>query len=1224
MRIGTRVATVLCTGILLSSCATTQLQLGKDFQIENTVTTKPESPIVHELYIVGDVGKATDSIGQNVLTALRTRINQSQNPRALLYAGDNIYPRGLVKANSSERTHALAQLTAQIEWAKQDQIPTYFIPGNHDWYSGLDGLMEQKDTVAARLGKKAFLPRKYSPIEAVELQENVVLVAVDSEWFLQDWNRHADINEGSEIRTREDFLEEFRSLLNKYQNYTVYVAIHHPVLNNGSHGGYFGWKTHRQPIEGITAPVLGSVIAYLRKFSGASPADNQFRLYQELRQRLQTMAQGYERVVFISGHDHNLQYIEQQGIRQLISGAGSKTEPARARQPRSMSIGEPGYAVLQLHQNGQLKVNYYTVHAAHSRFETTVLPAYESTDQQYPLPQHDSIVAQIYTDKSTRKSGLYRWLFGQHYRPLYSQKVQVPVANLATLHGGMRPLIGGGGMQSESLRMVDNDGKQWVLRALKKSPTRFIQSGLIKNRYITPELHDTFMSEFIADFYTATHPYMTFALHVLSEKADLYHLRPQLVYVPQQPALGAYNEKYGNALYMLEERPHKSQRQAENLGQGEDLIGTMEMLALLEKDEKYRVDTDRYIRARLFDFLIGDWDRHQDQWRWVQHTQADSVVFQPIPRDRDQAFAHLDGALLSRLIKLPALRHMQPYQAKFASPRWINKTAFGLDRHLLQRTQWTDWQKQAAFLQAAITDEAIDALFAQLPPEVQAYRREELTAILQQRRADLAAYARQYYEELLEIRQLTGTNKKDVFVIDTDEQGVTVTYQRAKKSGLEHQYIRRFSASDTREVWLYALDDNDSIVVHGSRSPVLLRLVGGRNRDSYTITSPSKVRIYDYRSKKNDIEKGSSTRRILKDNHALNQFDFRAAPLNVVTVLPDAGYNPDNGFMLGVNARYTHQNFLRDPFASQHQFKAKLDFAYTGFLAQYSGLFKNHSRNWYWGLDVLATNSNYTRNFFGWGNQSENYESLRDMDYHRVRTSVYEISPSYQYKGRNGGNFTVAAQWQRLQIEPTGDRLWDESVSDHAYSSIDYTGFKTQYHFANFNDTAQPTLGMRFEMEYAFQANVAHLNSQTQWVSGLLEFAFPLTANERITSWHRVYGKHIFGPDMAFYQAADLGANQLLRGYRQNRFLGESAAAYSTDLRWAIGALNQSIVPLKIGAFGGYDIGRVWWSEEQSSRWHQDVGGGIWLTALESLTLNAGAFKGTERWLFSFGLGYYF
>src|SRR5690554_3580239 len=93
------------------------------------------------------------------------------------------------------------------------------------------------------------MPRKYRAIEAVEINDEITIITVDSEWFIQNWDRHPDINEESFIKTREDFFEEFRSLINKNQNKITLVAIHHPMLTNGSHGGYFSFRNHIYPYK---------------------------------------------------------------------------------------------------------------------------------------------------------------------------------------------------------------------------------------------------------------------------------------------------------------------------------------------------------------------------------------------------------------------------------------------------------------------------------------------------------------------------------------------------------------------------------------------------------------------------------------------------------------------------------------------------------------------------------------------------------------------------------------------------------------------------------------------------------------------------------------------------------------------------------------------------------------------------------------------------------------
>ena len=50
---------------------------------------------------------------------------------------------------------------------------------------------------------------------------------------------------------------------------------------------------------------------------------------------------------------------------------------------------------------------------------------------------------------------------------------------------------------------------------------------------------------------------------------------------------------------------------------------------------------------RLFDMLLGDWDRHQDQWRWAAFKEDGVTTYRPVPRDRDQAFSIMnDGFVL--------------------------------------------------------------------------------------------------------------------------------------------------------------------------------------------------------------------------------------------------------------------------------------------------------------------------------------------------------------------------------------------------------------------------------------------------------------------------------------------------------------------------------------------------------------------------------------------------
>src|SRR5690606_16498460 len=103
---------------------------------------------------------------------------------------------------------------------------------------------------------------------------------------------------------------------------------------------------------------------------------------------------------------------------------------------------------------------------------------------------------------------------------------------------------------------------------------------------------------------------------------------------------------FGDAMYMIEANPNATQIDNDSFGNPEDIISTHEMLLNLEKSPKYQVNTEMYLRARYLDFLIGDWDRNPNQWLWAQKTKNDTIYYEPISRDHDQAFVKIDGILI--------------------------------------------------------------------------------------------------------------------------------------------------------------------------------------------------------------------------------------------------------------------------------------------------------------------------------------------------------------------------------------------------------------------------------------------------------------------------------------------------------------------------------------------------------------------------------------------------
>ena len=203
--------------LLTYSCATHKAQYGKNVSANETENATDTIKIAHTFYLVGDAGNADEEKAQQTLELLHQKLKKASKKSTLLFLGDNIYPKGFPAHNEGpEKALAETKLTNQLKLAKGFKGKTVFIPGNHDWYSGIKGLELQADFVTKHLNdKKAFLPRKSCPIEDVKIDSITTLVTIDSEWFLEDWDDHPTINDNCEIKNREAFFEELESILNK-------------------------------------------------------------------------------------------------------------------------------------------------------------------------------------------------------------------------------------------------------------------------------------------------------------------------------------------------------------------------------------------------------------------------------------------------------------------------------------------------------------------------------------------------------------------------------------------------------------------------------------------------------------------------------------------------------------------------------------------------------------------------------------------------------------------------------------------------------------------------------------------------------------------------------------------------------------------------------------------------------------------------------------------------
>ncbi|MDV6168763.1 metallophosphoesterase [Flavobacterium sp. DG1-102-2] len=1222
----------LFIALLLNSCATRKPQYGKKASLTPLVTDTITDTPAHTLYLIGDAGYATHENSKQLLAIVNEKLIKAGKNTSLLYLGDNIYPLGMPpKEETEKRKEAEASLTVQMDLAKSFEGQTIFIPGNHDWYYGFKGLIEQEDFVKNGLkDKKSYLPGKGCAINDIKLGDNTLLVTIDSQWFIEDWDAYPTINDDCSIKTREDLFTELEGLLNKNQDKAIVLAIHHPLMSNGTHGGQFSAEKQLFPLKyKIPLPVLGTFINVLRKTSGASTQDNQSRIYATLIGRIKTLIQDKDNVVVVSGHDHNLQYIAKDNIYQIISGSGSNEEAARAIRPTDFSYGANGYAILDIYNDGSSKVAYYAVKDKQETklFETRIHEKHDRVFAAYADNFEPITKASIYTEDMTKKGGTYRFLMGNHYRKYYSTPIEVKVASLDTLHGGLTPGRAGGGHQSKSLRLLDKQGREFVMRGLKKSATRFLQAVAFKTRYIGDSFDETYVEDFLLDFYTTSHPYTPFILDDLAETAGIYHTNPELYYIPKQNALGSNNKDFGDELYMVEERPTSEFKALESFGNADDIEGTDDVLANLQKDKKYSVDEKTYIKARLFDMLIGDWDRHSDQWRWARFNEKGRVLYRPIPRDRDQAFAKYDGALLSILMNIPPLRHMQSFKDDISNVKWFNREPYAQDLALITTSDETVWLEQAKKLQNELTDESIDSAFAKLPIEVQDETSESIKATLKKRREHLADYAKEYHEVLLKTVLITGTDKVERFVITRMPDGQTEVKMYSKsKDGAEVLTLdKMYNKKQTKEIWIYGLDDDDFFEVKGEPdNAITLRLLGGQNHDTYTVENGKKVKIYDFKSKQNTYNTDNKARLLLTDDYETNSYDYEKPQYNIWAGYPSIGYNPDDGVKAGAVVNYTINNFNRRPYSQKHALRANYFFATDGFELGYSGRFMNIASKWNFGLDVWYTSPNFSINYFGYGNETPNFDDDLSMDYNRVKLQVFRVTPMFFKEGRNGSRLELQLPFETIEVDHSPNRYISEigSIKESLFEHRQFAGVAAKYSFNSYDNKSLPALGLGFYITGMWKTSLDEIKQNFPYLESSLNIVHKITHDDSFIFSTTVKGKVLLNDNYEFYQAATLGGDTDLRGYRRERFTGKQSFYHSSDLRLALANWKTSFLPMKFGVTAGFDYGRVWVDNDSSRKWHKSYGGAVWLNAVDALTARVAYFQGEDGGRISVGFSF--
>ncbi|KAA5545741.1 hypothetical protein [Adhaeribacter rhizoryzae] len=469
---------------------------------------------------------------------------------------------------------------------------------------------------------------------------------------------------------------------------------------------------------------------------------------------------------------------------------------------------------------------------------------------------------------------LGEFLLGQHYRPVWTTPIKVPVLNLAQLKGGMRVGKLGGGQQTTSLSLIAPNGQTWVLRSLDKDPVNILP----------PFWRRTVFADLLRDQISASHPYGALVVSPLAKAAGIFHTNPQVVFVSASDShIQPFKNRMGDKLFLLEEKYGDSARVWPQFKEASELVDSRVMLDRRFRYQNHRIDEKAFAQCRLFDLFIGDWDRHEGQWNWAAFSTDSVTYYKPIPKDRDQAFSlYQDGLLpwlLTRNFAMPKFSHFD-YQVTNVKGYTIN--ASFIDARALTSVTLPEFKALAKQLQAQLTDSVLEAAVRILPPAVYKLTGPDLVNKLKSRRQNLVAIATKYYRVLARHVIIPGTDEREKFVIKRLSNGqVQVTiYQLTSAGAVRNLYYQRlFTSHETKEITLHGLAGADIFEVTGKvEQSIKINIVGGLGEDIITdysqVTSGQKSTIIIDTHEGNEIIWGpSSEDKTLKEDLSVHYFD---------------------------------------------------------------------------------------------------------------------------------------------------------------------------------------------------------------------------------------------------------------------------------------------------------------------------------------------------------------
>jgi hypothetical protein len=798
--------------------------------------------------------------------------------------------------------------------------------------------------------------------------------------------------------------------------------------------------------------------------------------------------------------------------------------------------------------------------------------------------QTDSVT--IAANPDFQASGLHRFLFGSLWRDVWATPVK---AEKLILNTPIRTL--------KVTRLIPIKEKVFFLDLIDSLGAEYSFEPIIsKSTYPFPSDFSVLLPpSLVLDQLSTLNPYTWLILPPIFQALELPYRDIKLVFLPSNELPGMYRRYFGNKLGLLRYPLHfpSSDTAASHRI---NLISTDAVIKLNEfSPRNERIDELQYLKSRIVDILLGNWNRSPDKWMWQAVRRDKYRYWEPVSMwGAFSQFQKLDG-LFPTIADL-VVPELEACDENISNVENLTLAGRELDRRLLISYPKQTWDSLAAWIQTRISDSLLTTVVSRLPIPILEKEGKVILHILQSRRAQLLKAVEEFYKLSSEYVEIHGSNRAESVEIRRIGRHMVFVamYDRFDNSHTPF-YQRLFHDDLTKEIRLLLLGGDDKTIIEGEESGTIKIIVDGgsgknelvdmsRSRSIFSDLNLFSSSVVFYNNDSTSRIKSGSNTQVIRDWGSEWSFS------------PWLDINPDDGLFIGGGPVYTQYGYRMEPYTEQIGVRAGLTTETRRYRFDATGEF----RDWFGGVSTflqLHASQLDLSNFFGLGNKTTYSSSLEKAGFYKVDQRQIFFHAAFDFAITTNTRAEIGSTIKLIDNNPKPGTLLDTLQLSYYNKSLTFLNLSARIQADTRDAEKLPTRGFYLKAEASYLPKMFdNTDTFTKLRCEARTYITPVNI-QMVTIAIRAAGEKIWG-NHPFFESAFLGGNESLRGFERQRFAGDASLLGGVEVRARVTQI-PFLVPLWAGISGFAETGRVFIDGEQSNLWHNAIGGGIWFSIIK-------------------------